>query len=458
MLIGREKELTYLEEYFSKTGTQLLVVYGREGIGKTTLLKQFMEEKENFYYEAQCCSTRQQQFFCANQLNDMGYSFTPYPEFTDVFHVLDQETGGKRILVIDEFHNMCKTDTLFFEQLYQFLTGEEKQKDWFVVLCSSSIGWVENTMISKLGALSRLLTGFYKIKELKFKDLQTFFPGFSKEDCIYTYSIFGGIPGLWECFNDNDSLKENIMNSILSSKSILYLYGQKYVEEELRETAVYNTILASLASGKRKLNELHIHTGFSRAKISVYLKNLMQLEIVEKVFSTDTEGRNHTQKGIYQIRHNFVHFYYKFIFGNQSYLDFLGKEQFYETFIKPSLRDFAAGCFIQVCKEFLEQENLLGRLPGKYTKAGQWIGKTGNIDLVLEDEEEGNVLVGICNWTQDIMGYESYEAFKINQEKAKLEADYEILFSVSDFDDRLKDEAKKNPRLALLNLEQLGMN
>ena len=47
-------------------------------------------------------------------------------------------------------------------------------------------------------------------------------------------------------------------------------------------------------------------------KETVYLKNLMQLEIVEKVFSVDTEGRDNTKKGIYQIRHPYVHFYYTF--------------------------------------------------------------------------------------------------------------------------------------------------
>ena len=51
----------------------------------------------------------------------------------------------------------------------------------------------------------------------------------------------------------------------------------------IAETAVYDTILATLADGRHgKLNDMYAHTGFSRAKISVYLKNLMELELVEK--------------------------------------------------------------------------------------------------------------------------------------------------------------------------------
>lgn len=58
----------------------------------------------------------------------------------------------------------------------------------------------------------------------------------------------------------------------------------KWLSEESRETAVYDTILATLADGRHgKLNDMYAHTGFSRAKISVYLKNLMELELVENV-------------------------------------------------------------------------------------------------------------------------------------------------------------------------------
>ena len=59
MFTGREKELQYLNDYYVKPGTQILVVYGQKGIGKTTLLEQFVEDKDCLYYEAISCSTRQ---------------------------------------------------------------------------------------------------------------------------------------------------------------------------------------------------------------------------------------------------------------------------------------------------------------------------------------------------------------------------------------------------------------
>lgn len=454
MITGREKELQYLNDYYEKPGTQILVVYGQKGIGKTALLEQFIEDKDCLYYEAISCSARQQRVFMANHLEDMGITTSEYPEFEELFSVIEASRESKKILVIDEFQNMCKTDNEFFEALYTYIKGEERKSDMFIILCSSSIGWVENSMVSKLGALSRMLSGFYKIKELKYQDFKAHFPLFSKEDSIGAFSILGGVPGLWQYFNDKFTLRENIESFILQSNERLFDYGQQYVAEELRETAVYNTLLGALAAGKRKLNDLHQHTGFSRAKISVYLKNLMQLEIVEKVFSVDTEGRDNTQKGIYRIKHPYVHFYYRYLFPNQTKIMFRETGEFYDQFIAPTFKDFVSDCFKKVCQEFLEKENAMGGLPGKFTNLGQWVGKKGNIDFIFQDEEE--FLTGICNWEKEMMVFEDYSLFIECQESAKIKAEYVILFSAGKFDNRLREEVKKNPKLALVSLEEMA--
>ena len=57
-----------------------------------------------------------------------------------------------------------------------------------------------------------------------------------------------------------------------------------------------------------------------------------KLEIVEKVFSFDTEGRDNTQKGIYQIKHPYVHFYYRYLFPNQTKIMFWETDEFYDQF------------------------------------------------------------------------------------------------------------------------------
>jgi len=45
MFTGRVKELTLLEEKYKSKKSELLVIYGRRRIGKTSLIKKFIENK-----------------------------------------------------------------------------------------------------------------------------------------------------------------------------------------------------------------------------------------------------------------------------------------------------------------------------------------------------------------------------------------------------------------------------
>ena len=180
----------------------------------------------------------------------------------------------------------------------------------------------------------------------------------------------------------------------------------------------------------------------------------MQLEIVEKVFSVDTDGHDNTQKGIYQIKHPYVHFYYRYLFPNQTKIMFWETEEFYDQYIAPTFKDFVAGCFKRVCHEFLEKENAMGRLPGKFVSKGQWVGKKGNIDFIFQDDED-EILAGICNWKKEMMMFEDYQLLMECKEDAKIKSEYVILFSAGNFDNRLREEVKKNEKLALISLEQI---
>ena len=42
VFIGREKELAMLNQAYLKGGNSIVVLYGREQIGKTTLIKEFI--------------------------------------------------------------------------------------------------------------------------------------------------------------------------------------------------------------------------------------------------------------------------------------------------------------------------------------------------------------------------------------------------------------------------------
>lgn len=451
MILGRTSELKYLNSYYDREGSRIVVVYGEKNIGKTALLDQFVQDKVYSYYRARSASLREQCYLWGAEIGSDENTIAKYPSFTEIFQALLDKTGEKKVIIIDEFQYIVKAGSTFMKELTAFVNSNA---NIMVILCSSSIGWIENGMITRIGEAAHELSGFLKIRELGFEAIMEYFHGFSMEQCIEVYAVLGGMPGLWAHFDDKLSVRQNICGHVLDKNSFLYSEGQRIVEEELRETSVYNTILSAIAAGKHKLNDLFLHTGFSRAKISVYLKNLMELELVEKVFSYDTEGKANTQKGIYRITNHFVDFYFRFLYPNLSSLEELTAEEFYAKYIAPAFRGYVAEYFKTVCKQHIEKWSKWKRLPIEVDRIGEWVGKFGNIDLIAQDEE-GKTLIGICNWDKPMMRYDDYEWLLFCAEKAKIRADYIYLFSVGRFEEKLDLEAKVKRNLKLIRLDEM---
>ncbi|MCH5262512.1 MAG: ATP-binding protein [Lachnospiraceae bacterium] len=453
MLLGRTSELKYLNNYFDREGSQILVVYGQKYIGKTALVREFMADKNGYYYLAKACSEREQVYQWSRQLVRDGYELDDFPSFHDIFAKITRRSSGKKVLVIDEFQNIVRASEQFMKELVAFVHNQWNRDEVMVVLCSSSIGWIENSMITRIGEAAYELSGFLKIREMPFEDIVQRFPNFRIEECVEAYAILGGFPGLWNRFDDRLTIQQNICRNILDANSFLFEEGERMLTDQLREPGVYNTIMASIAAGNHKLNNLYLHTEFSRAKISVYLKNLIELELVEKVFSYDTAGKENVQKGIYRISHPFVDFYYTYMYPYLSDLQRLSVGEFYNRYVMLDFRRYVSGYFKKICRQHLTKLNKRNKLPILPDVVGEWVGKDGALDIIAQDEE-GHTLIGLCSWEKPL-AYEDYEELLAYAKRSKIGTDYVYMFTAYRFDERLNLEAKMKPNLKLVQISDL---
>lgn len=431
--VGRETEMSFLKQYYGMPGSQMVVVYGGKGVGKTGLLREFCKDKTAYYYLARACSEREQCCQWGNELREKGVAVEQYPDYGELLtvSVTGKETE-KQILVVDEFHHMLKGDSDFFKKLVEFMENRLLSRPVMIVLCTSASGWVENHLVEKIGSRASVIGGFLKMRELKFAEIRRLFPQYEFEDCMRIYAVLGGVPGYWMNFQPNLNARENIIRNILAKESRLYWEMELYLEQELREPGVYNTILTAMARDCSKLNDIYRHTGFSRAKISVYLKNLMELDLVEKVYSYDTDGRDNAQKGIYRIASPYVRFYFRYLFPNQSMLQQLSPEEFYDRKIAGSYDLYVEEAYRRICREHMNRE---------YRTAGEWLGKTGSIDIVASDGQ-GAVGVGACVWSR-VMEYRDLEWLLFSMKKARIAGADIRLYCEKGFDDALMQKAEE---------------
>ncbi len=459
MLIGRSQELDYLTQYYNQADNSLIVLYGQKGLGVSALLQEFAKDRVCLRFCASQCSPRQQCYVWSKKIRNQDISIGEYPDFSALFEGISslckyKNESGKTVLVIEDFQWAVRNSDDFMNALTAFLAEEENKGRLMIILASNAIGWVENTFISKIGRNAFAISGFLKVKPMSFLDMVCFYDTEDSKRCMEFYSIAGGNPGYWTAFDIKADLKTNICRLFLDKNAVFASEGLNRISDELRELSVYGTILAALAEGREKLNDLYAHTGFSRAKISVYLKNLMALELVEKVFSYETADNRNSKKGVYRICDPLVQFWYRFIFPHSDELGVMSAESFYDTYIAGEISDYISAGYGKICAEYLDILNERGKLPVQYTRHGEWIGKNGRIDVVGQDAKR-NTLLGFCNTSGKALDLAMVEADIALAKEAHLRPEHCFFFSADGFTAEVKELAKRKDGVYLVDMNDL---
>ena len=440
-------DLEKLQGLFQKTGNQLIVLYGRKGCQKEQLIREFCAGKKYFYYRCRQASAQSQLEMMGKEIETaFNITLSKY-SYEEYFKRIKSGDPTKLVVVIDEAQYVVKKDQTFIDAVKALRKHKLYPGPVMIILATSSTVWATQEAPEHF-------KDSMKIESLNFLEVVRAFPNLPVSEIVKVYGTLGGVPQYLDEWDQDKSYKENVCRLILSPYGRLFNEAESVISAELRELSVYSTILAAIAQAKNKLNDLFHETGFSRAKISVYMKNLAHFDIVEKLVSFETGGWENTKKGVYQIKDTFVNFWFKFVYPNLSDLYLLSAEQFYDKYIENELNEYLERYFRNVCMEYLMILNQMGKLPFKITKVGTWIGKTGNIDIIAQSEDRRNI-IGFCNWNEPEMTMAMCEQMAVAMDKAKLTSDDYYLFSATYFEPALKQYVKMDPRFKLINMNEL---
>lgn len=480
MFIGREAELRFLEDRYVQKKGELIVLYGRRRVGKTETLRKFCEGKPHVFFSCRECTDPMQLKSFSEKLMKEDIPAKQYMrEFSDwetaLRSILDLPYGEhKRLLVIDEFPYMCKGNESIPSILQNLWDEVLKDSNVMLILCGSSMSFIEKDLLSEKNPLYGRATGIYKMQAMGFYDSVKFFPDYSDTDKILTYSVLGGIPHYLKQFDPALPLAENIKRNILTKGCALYSEVEFLLRQELRETPLYNSLIEAVALGSTKLNEITQKSLVgSTSKASTYLNNLIELGIIEREFSVDanTKEKANRQRGMYRLTDNFFRFWYAFVFTNNTELEAGDVDGVYQYVIQPRLNKFASLTFEDICKEFVQCRNRTNALPFRYSKMGRWFGKTTvrsdsspnstvinetEIDIVAVSADMEKYLIGECKFKGIPFQYSEYLDTKAKLQPQQEHAEfYYALFSKSSFDEKVLKEAAQNDHILLYDLAQI---
>ena len=465
MFIGRKDELNFLEEKYQSNSGELIVIYGRRRVGKTETIKRFCEGKKHVFYTCVECPDEQQLKGISNRLlkTDMPAAnyIKSFSDWEQAFSSITEIPGNeKKILVIDEFPYMVRVNHSIPSILQKLWDEELKNQNVMIILCGSAMSFIEKEILAEKNPLYGRATGILKMKEMDFYDAVQFVPNYTAEEKIITYAILGGIPHYLKQFDDSKPLQDNIQKNILTRGSILYSEVDFLLRQELRETGIYNVIIEAIALGNTKLNDIYQKTQIEKTKLSVYLKNLMELGIIYREFSMDDQVKElaNVQRGLYKVADNFFRFWYAFVFPNVSELESGDAEGIFRHVVKSELDNYTSYIFEDVCKSFLRQKNRNEELPFYFSKIGRWWNKTNELDIMAVDRLKKNYILGECKYRNQAFEMSDLRNMqkKISWQKEDINVYYWI-FSKSGYTEEVRKAAQEeNIQLAELQEIILG--
>ena len=217
MFIGRHKELSILNKHYQTDTFQCIVMYGRRRIGKTSVIKEFIKDKDAVYFTGIEGNEKQnlENFSKAiwEQTENIYGTAPVYDSYQSALEFIFEKAQDKRlILCIDEYPYIAKASKSLASTL-QFLIDKYKDTSkLYIILCGSSMSYMEENVLSYKAPLYGRRTAQLQINPLNFFESTAYTKNFSNEDKALAYGIAGGTPQYLLQINDKLSLEENIKN------------------------------------------------------------------------------------------------------------------------------------------------------------------------------------------------------------------------------------------------------
>ena len=460
-MIGRQAELNQLERLYSSPKFEFLTIYGRRRIGKTTILKEFAKRHRALFFSAQekndplnltSFSKTVQTFFD-------GDFISAFPDWKAAFdYITRKATDEKLVLIIDEFPFLAEPNPSIKSILQHTIDHVWKDKNIFLILCGSSVSFMLNDVMGYKSPLYGRITGNMEVKPFDYLESAEFFPSYSKTEKAIIYGILGGVPRYLEAFSPEVSLEENIRNNLLMEGSFLNDEPQTLLRIELREPAVYNSILEALSNGCNKICEIADRIHEEKSKCSKYMLTLLTLRVIEKsIPCTEPET---SKKGIYEITDNYFRFWYRFLFTNENHYSMLGLERSTQE-IMESINDYMGPVFEKICQQYLIRSARDNKLPFVPYKIGKWWGNNpllkaqDDIDILAYDKSGKKALFCECKFRNKPMAMDEYDDLVIATEMFRdIKEKHLMFFSKSGFTEPVKERAEREGT-TLLTIEDL---
>lgn len=450
--IDRQRELRALERFWSSPVAQCIPVLGRRRVGKTYLLEHFAAGRRHVYFRCQLRGSEDQLPLLGDalaRLTDDPLVQAQLPtSWPAVFALIERLCGDDRLLlVLDELPYWAARDDSLPSMLQNWWDERGRHLNLMLVLCGSAIQMMERLLTGE-APLAGCVTGRLRVRPFDAQAAAELLAFADPVDNLTTYGILGGVPLYLSFFQPDRSIRDNLLDAVISPTARLYVEPQAVfaAHHESFNAQQILAVLRALARGRHRWSEIAEHSKVTAAQLARMMEPLTgDLALVERVLPVTEQHETRTYWAQYHLTDNFFRFWFRFVEPAQGSIEFGDAEAVVDT-ILAALPEHLGIPFEAVCREWVGRASAEGALPVRLSAVGSWWNANHQIDVVGLDANREVAVLGECKWRNQGLTWSDLQTFlgHVNALSAihavRPDAQH-LLFSKAGYDDRVQQWA-----------------
>lgn len=433
-MIGRDSELKALVERYDSGRFEMIPVFGRRRVGKTTLLKEFIRGRNGVYFSATRGSLENNISRLASRV--LGTQASVRMDPAELLREIGRRAENERyVLIIDEYPNMVRKDDHFSDVLQEFIDDIEGSSKLFIILCGSSVSIMKHQILSSKSPIYGRRTGQMEVLPMDIWDARKMLGGFSDDDALRIYGMVGGIPLYLKMFDPAFTVEENVRRLFFEDMAFFRDEHEFVMMEEFDNPFTYYTVMEALASGCTKLSDIATYCSLDDSTMHKHLSALLATSFVKRISPVDNPNGKAT---LYRISDNFLRFQFRRVLPIVDYYDADDPSATIGHLMKDLETDMGP-VFEEICGQHLRHIHK--------GKLGKWWGtdpanrRKEEIDLVLTAEESGSTIgwFAECKYRNEPVGMDVLDTLRHRASLVKgIDESRFVLYSKRGFTENLQ--------------------
>lgn len=305
--VNRAEELRELDRA-ARTGG-LLVIHGRRRMGKTRLLREWLQSRKGFYSQAIEANPEIQLSQIAADLRELlGPSVEPrsWPELLELL----KRTPGPWVACLDEFPYLAATEPSMPSRLQRW-HDHDIPKGALLILSGSSTSMMHDLF---LNASAPLYGRARKVLTLGPMDYAAFCQACRLPQASLSsfekYACVGGVPRYWEFVEQGMSPLELADDLYFGFAPVMEDEPRRVLNDEGVHGATATSVLEAIGRGAERPSEIAARLGTAQTNLSRVFQQLLETSILSRELPFGESVRS-SRRALYRIIDPALRFWFR---------------------------------------------------------------------------------------------------------------------------------------------------